>query len=100
MQNPDTPDRHDVTDLPDETDEPSGLSGLSVQKPANKTFRLSSRLAVEITVGPAGLTVQWDPDMPDKLTDKELRKYRKARNETLADLSGIVGMPITIVECE
>lgn len=69
------------------------------EQASRKTFRLSDRLVVEITAGPAGLTVEWDPEMPAELADEELQNYRKARNEMLADLSGLVGLPITILEC-
>lgn len=63
-----------------------------------KTFRLSDRLSVEITVGVGGLVCEWDPDLPERLTEEELTNYRKARSEMLAGLSEIIGLPITIVE--
>lgn len=63
-----------------------------------KTFRLSKRLSVEITVGAGGMTCEWDPDMPDKLTDKELRRYRAARAEMLQRLAAMAGVAVALVE--
>ena len=46
-----------------------------------KTYRLSKRLTVTITVGSGGLVCEWDPDLPAKLTEKERRRYWQARHE-------------------
>lgn len=43
-----------------------------------KTFKLSPRLSVTFTVGPAKVIREWNPEEPDKLTATELRLYRKA----------------------
>ena len=45
----------------------------------SRTFRLSRRVSVTLTVGLGGLVVEWEPDMPERLTAKELRRYRVAR---------------------
>ena len=71
---------------------------IATDKTASKTFRLSKRLSVEITVGAGGLTCEWDPDMPAKLTAKELDRYRKARNEMLRRLAELVGGSVVVVE--
>jgi hypothetical protein len=49
-----------------------------------KTFRLSARLSVEITIGPKSLVCEWDPDLPESMTPAELKAYRMARTEMLA----------------
>jgi hypothetical protein len=63
-----------------------------------KTFRLSRRLKVDITVGAGGMVVEWDPEQPDKLTAKELKRYRAARAEMLSRLSGRIGGAVVVVE--
>ena len=35
---------------------------------AHKTFRLSERVSIDITVGPRWFVIQWDPRKPDQLT--------------------------------
>lgn len=67
-------------------------------KTAAKTFLLSKRLAVEITVGLGGMTVEWDSVMPAKLTTKELYRYRQGRNEMLRRLAEMVGGSVVVVE--
>ena len=67
-------------------------------KTAIKTFRLSQRLAVEITVGLSGMTCEWDPAMPAKLTTKELDRYRQRRNEMLRRLAETVGGSVVVFE--
>jgi len=64
----------------------------------SKTFRLSRRLSVEITVGAGGMVVEWHPEMPDKLTAKELRRYRAARHEMLLRLSERTGGAVVCIE--
>ena len=63
-----------------------------------KTFRLSKWLSVEITVGVGGMTCEWLPDMPDKLTAKELKRYRVARAEMLKRLAERIGGAVVVVE--
>jgi hypothetical protein len=47
--------------------------------------RLSDRLAVEFTFGPAGFRCDWEPNRPDilgiRLNKKERQRYRAARDE-------------------
>lgn len=63
-----------------------------------KTFRLSKRLSVEITVGTGGIVCEWDPELPERLTAKELRRYRAARAEMLKCLAERVGGGVVCVE--
>jgi hypothetical protein len=46
-----------------------------------QTFRLSKRLRVVMTVGAGGFTCEWIPGTPNRMTRKELRAYRAARDE-------------------
>jgi hypothetical protein len=64
----------------------------------SKTFRLSRRLSVEITAGAGGLVAEWQPDMPDRLTAKELRRYRAARHEMAARLAERLGRAVVLLE--
>jgi len=65
---------------------------------ARKTFRLSGRVAVEITAGPGGIVCEWDPAMPERLTAKEMRAYRLARHEMLTRLAERLGGAVLVVE--
>ena len=65
-----------------------------------KTFRLSRRLTVEMTVGPAGFTCEWSPDLPSYLSRKEQRRYLAARNEMLAKLADMLGGGIAVVDLQ
>lgn len=64
----------------------------------SKTFKLSRRLSVEITVGAGGMVVEWEPEMPEQLTAKELRRYRAARAEMVGRLSARMGGAVVVVE--
>lgn len=68
------------------------------EKAEAKTFRLSRRLSVEITAGAGGMVVEWLPDVPDKLTSKELRRYRAARSEMVNRLADKIGGAVVVVE--
>jgi hypothetical protein len=63
-----------------------------------KTFRLSKRLAVTITVGVSGLVCEWDPGLPAKLTAKELRRYRAARHKMVSSLAERTGGMVVVVD--
>jgi hypothetical protein len=62
------------------------------------TFRLSRRLAVQITAGPGGFVCEWDPAMPERLTAKELRRYRGARLIMVRRLTEATGRRVLVVE--
>ena len=61
-------------------------------------YRLSARLSVTMTVGPAGFVVEWEPDLPTQLTAEELHAYRGARAELLAELARSIGRPVLLVD--
>lgn len=64
-----------------------------------KTFRLSRRLSVELSVSRIGLSAEWSPDLPvNGLTPGELRRYRKARQEMLERLAQKLGGAVVVVE--
>jgi hypothetical protein len=63
-----------------------------------KTVRLSRRLTVDLTLGLAGMTCEWSPAMPARLTKKELQAYRRARNELAAIVAARLGGSVLIVE--
>ena len=73
---------------------------MTSERAVTKTFRLSDRFAVEITVGPQGWTTEWLPDIPDSLTRKERRAYLRARREMLARLSGMVGGSVAVFDLD
>lgn len=62
-----------------------------------QSFQLSCRLVVTITIGANGLVAEFDPEMPAKLTDKELRRYRAARHEMAERLAEKLGGRVAIV---
>ncbi|GMR20199.1 MAG: hypothetical protein BMS9Abin36_0794 [Gammaproteobacteria bacterium] len=63
-----------------------------------KTFRLSRRLSVELSVSSIGIVAEWLPDPPDKLTYGELSKYRKARGVMLERLADKLGGAVVLIE--
>lgn len=71
---------------------------MKTESAERKTFRLSKRLAVEITVGAAGMVVEWDPEQPERLTEPELCRYRKARAKMLSRLAEMAGRNVVCVE--
>lgn len=75
-----------------------GLNGKLTERAVMKTYRLSARLSVTMTVGPAGFVVEWNPDLPAQLTAEELSAYRAARTGLLAELARLVGGPVLLVD--
>src|SRR5262249_40423578 len=57
----------------------------------SRRVRLSARLSVDITMGTAGVTCEWDPHLPNRLTKKEERRYYTARNACAVELARLVG---------
>jgi len=72
----------------------------NVEQAVSKTFRLSKRLAVEMTLGPAGWTCEWVPEVPAHLSRKEQRAYLRARREMFERLSEIVGGTVAVLDLE
>ncbi len=71
---------------------------MTAESANTKTFRLSRRLSVEISVSRIGITAEWIPATPVKLTDGELSRYRTARTEMLKKLSEKLGGNIVVIE--
>ena len=64
----------------------------------SKTFRLSKRLTVEVTVGACGLLCEWTPSLPKRLTGGEMAAYRSARDQMLGRLAVRLGRSYMVVE--
>jgi hypothetical protein len=60
--------------------------------------RINKTLTAEMTVGPAGFTVQWVGAVPNRFTPVEQRRYRKGRDKLLRKLSAQMGWRILVVE--
>lgn len=43
-------------------------------------------------------TVEWEPEQPRRLTERELAEYRRGRNAALVDLSRDLGISTAVVE--
>ena len=65
---------------------------------STKTVRLSRRLSVTITVSRLGMVCEWSPGMPNKLTPKELARYRVARDAVVSEAAERLGGSALIVE--
>jgi hypothetical protein len=65
-----------------------------------KTVRLSRRLAVNMTCGPAGLVCEWDPAPPTSLRTSERRRYRRARDHLLIEMKDRLGLGGAILVIE
>jgi hypothetical protein len=64
-----------------------------------KTFRLSNRLSVTLSVSRAGITAEWHPDLPSKgLTRSEVKHYRRARDEMLPRLAQQLGGVVVLID--
>ena len=71
---------------------------MTAESTDSKTFRLSRRLSVALSVSRLGIAAEWIPATPDKLTDSELNRYRTARTEMLKRLSDKLGGNIVVIE--
>lgn len=43
-------------------------------------------------------TVEWEPYLPKRLTDAELRQYRAGRDAALAEMAAELGVTVGLVE--
>lgn len=70
-----------------------------LEKAESKTFRLSDRLSVDIKVSAEGVMCVWDPEVPKKLTAKEMARYEKGRNAMIARWAELQGKsePLKVV---
>jgi len=71
---------------------------MSAEVAETKTVRLSDRLTVTLSVSPLGITAEWSPYIPSRLSGGELRRYRQARDEMLARLASRVGGGVLLIE--
>jgi hypothetical protein len=62
-----------------------------------RTIKISSN-QVHITVGPGGMTCEWDPDMPKSLTPGQLNRYRRGRDQLIAEVGERLGVGSLIIE--
>jgi hypothetical protein len=51
-----------------------------------------------MTAGPGGFVCQWSPDVPQRLTHSEQRRYRRARNDLLAEVAQRMGGGVLVIE--
>jgi hypothetical protein len=63
-----------------------------------RTIKISRNLRVHMTAGPGGMTSEWDPDMPKSLTPKQLKRYRRGRDQLIAEVSERLGVGSLIIE--
>lgn len=65
----------------------------------SKRAQINRRFAVAITVGgPGKIVVEWIPEMPRKLSQSEIRRYREARDAALREFANHLGGAILLVE--
>ena len=65
----------------------------------SKSVRLSGRYRVEITIGPGGMVCEWSPKAPEpKSLTAEVRRYRGARDELVAQVAARMGGRALVVE--
>jgi hypothetical protein len=63
-----------------------------------RTVRINAALSAEMTAGPGAFVVEWDGVMPRRLSAAEKRRYRKGRDELVAEYSAMTGLKILLVE--
>jgi hypothetical protein len=69
------------------------------------TFRVGTRyrcsIALPLAAACAGLLAietRWEPDVPSRLTNNELRDYRRGRDMLLAEAANQIGGSVAVVE--
>lgn len=60
--------------------------------------RICRNLTVEITVSPAGMTVEWIGTRPPKLNARQMARYRAARHKAVTELAERMGITIALIE--
>jgi len=63
-----------------------------------RVFRLSHRCSIEMTIGLGGMTVEWIPKMPNKLTQKETTAYYAARDSLISRFAEKTGKNVVVVD--
>jgi hypothetical protein len=64
----------------------------------SRKVKLGGGLSVEITIGRSGAICEWSPSMPSRLSRLQWKKYRKARNELVAEFGEHLGGAALVVE--
>jgi hypothetical protein len=64
----------------------------------SRKVKLGGGLSVEITTSRSGAVWEWSPSMPSRLSRLQWKKYRKARNELVAELGEHLGGAALVVE--
>jgi hypothetical protein len=74
---------------------------MSAENPITLSARLSRRLSIEIKLSPPGrIDVYWLPAMPTRLSRKEMRAYRAARDKAVAQLAQQFGGSVVMIELQ
>ena len=69
----------------------------------SSTFRVGRRYRCTIVL-PLGrgtaaqMAATWEPELPRRLTNSELRDYRRGRDAMLAEAARLLGGPVAVVE--
>jgi hypothetical protein len=63
-----------------------------------RRIKINSTITAELTFGPGGLTVEWSPYMPRRLSAAERRRYRRGRDQLVTELSAKMGANILVIE--
>lgn len=72
---------------------------MSASRCFTRTARLGKRLSVEITISTAGqMCCEWTPSVPRKLSGKQVRLYRQARDAALTEMAEATGMNVAVME--
>jgi hypothetical protein len=68
-----------------------------------RTFRVGPRMVTWTIPQPtpgsvSHSVVEWEPDMPKRLSEAEWRQYREGRDAIYAELSAVLGIRIAVME--
>jgi hypothetical protein len=78
----------------------SASSGVSL------TFRVGQRYICTLSApkpergGVLAMTAEWSPHVPSRLTNSELRAYRRGRDAFIAELAAQIGGSALVIEAE
>ena len=65
-----------------------------------KVGRYTATLTVpaSITAGLMQAVIEWTPQAPNRLTQRELQEYRRLRNKALAEISAELGIKTAVID--
>jgi hypothetical protein len=63
-------------------------------------IKLSRGLAVTLTIGPAHACCEWHPEMPDRLTPTQWRRYRRGRDRLVQQVAARMGGRAIVAELQ